>query len=132
MYFYQDEIQIGIPWEYPHLITRIGSLNENVNLCSVLDDIENLSILDFFLKYYIRREECVYCINSISEGYLINGFLRIIINEHITLQWMDSYKNNQEQYIADLWWETREDVLKDMTNLCLLKFGKKYIGFWGR
>ena len=42
---------------------------------------------------------------------------------------MADYK---EKYICDVWWYSKEDIFKDMTKINLLKFGKKYNGFWGK
>ena len=132
MYFYQDRLKLGIPWEYPHLITCIGFANANLSLRSVLNDLKNVFAFDFFFKYYFHRCNYGHSIACISEGYLIDGFLKIVINEHITFQWKDSDNNIREQYIADSWSEPNEDILRDMTNMNLIKFGKEYIGFWGR
>ena len=63
---------------------------------------------------------------------MVNGFLKIIVDDHITFQWVDSLLNYHEKYIADSWAETKEDIIKDLTNMSLLKFGKKYLAFWGR
>ncbi len=132
LYFYQDRPQIGTPWDYPHLITRIGTVDDNATSRSVLNDLKKLSALDFFMKYYIRGKENADCINSIPEGYLVNGFLKIIVDDHITFQWVDLLLNYHEKYIADSWAETKEDIIKDLTNMSLLKFGKKYLACWGR
>lgn len=132
LYYYQDRPQIGVPWDYPHLITPIGTVEKNVPSCSVMNDLKKLSALDYLLKYYVREAENVHSIDAVSEGFLVNEFLKIIIDDHITFQWIDSFCNHHEEYIADSWAETKEDIIKDLTNINLLKFGKKYIGFWGR
>lgn len=132
LYYYQDRPQIGLPWDYPHLITYIGAVDKNVSSCSVMNDLKELSALDYLLKYYVREAERVHSMDAVSDGYLVNGFLRIIIDDHITFQWIDSFNNHHEEYIADSWAETKEDIINDLTNINLLQFGRKYIGFWGR
>lgn len=132
LYFYQDNIRIGVPWNYPHLITCIGTTDKYANLYSFVHEFKKMSTLDYFLKYFLHKDKSTHVINSICEGYLVDGFLKIIIDDHITFQWEDSSHNCQEKYIADSWGWTKKDIICDLTNIPLLKFGKKYAGYWGR
>lgn len=131
-YYYQDLPRIGIPWNYPHSITCIGRADNGQTLRSVIKDLKKLPALDFLLKYYFKKSEVDHKIDEIEDGYLIDGFLKIIANPHVVFCWLDSDNNWQEQYISDPWWSTKEEVLYDLTNMNLLKYGKKYDGFWGR
>lgn len=133
LYFYQDTPEVYVPWDYPHLITRIGTVAANTAPRSVLKDFQkNKSALDYLLEYYIGVKKTEYRVEEIPEGYLINDFLKILIDTHITFQWTDSMQNQHEQYIADVWAHTKKEILKDLTTMSLLKFGKIYHGFWGR
>ena len=132
LYYYQDLPRIGIPWSYPHLITCIGTTDKDTTLISVINDLKRMTTLDFLLKYYFKKTEVEHRIDSIEEGYLIDGFLKIIANPHVVFCWLDSDNNWQEQYISDPWWSTKEEVLHDLTSMNLMKYGKKYEGFWGR
>ena len=56
LYYYQDQINIGIPWVYPHQITQIGMIekaegSKDVILNRLLNDLQTLSVLSFLLKY---------------------------------------------------------------------------------
>lgn len=136
LYFYQDKIRMGkkpvLPWEYPHLITCIGTADDNMNIYSVLLDLKSISVLDFFLKYFIHSTKRELTINQIANGYLVNDSLKIIINDHITFQWIESPQIHQEMYIADSWGETKEEIMDNLTHMSFLKFGKEYLAFWGR
>ena len=132
LYNYQDEPQIGIPWNYPHLIACIGSIDKNTDLNSVMKDLSEMSTLDFLLKYYFHRTDSIRTITPVDDGYFVDGFMKIIIDDHISFKWVDLNHNDQEKYIADPWWASKEDIIRDLTSMNLLKFGKEYIGFWGR
>lgn len=131
-YYYQDLPRIGVPWNYPHLITRIGTADKDATLLSVINDLKRMTTLDFLLKYFFKKTEFDHKIDEIEEGYLIDGFLKIIADPHVVFCWLDSDNNWQEQYISDPWWSTKEEVLHDLTSMNLMKYGKKYEGFWGR
>lgn len=132
LYYYQDLPRITVPWNYPHLITCIGTIDKDVTISSVLKDLKKMSALDFLLKYYLKKKEAIHKINPIKEGYFIDDFLKIIVDMHVTFHWLDSNNNWQEQYISDPWWSTKEEIIYDLTSMNLLKYGKKYDGFWGR
>ena len=132
LYYYQDLPRIGVPWNYPHLITRIGTADKCATLRSVINDFKKLSTLDFLLKYCFKKTEVDHKIDEIEEGYLIDGFLKVIANPHVVFCWLDSDNNWQEQYISDPCWSTKEEVLHDLTSMNFLKYGKKYVGFFGR
>jgi len=132
LYYYQDTIPLGIPWDYPHLITCIGSLDDNGEISAVLNDLKELSTLDFLLKYYIHENTNALIIKPICEGYRVNDFLSVIIDTHISFEWTDSNHCRQKKYIADTWGETNDDIISDLTSMNLIDFGKEYDGFWGK
>lgn len=137
LYYYQDQLSIGIPWTYPHQITQIGTLektegNEDETWGLLLKDLNTLPTLSFLLKYYLHMPQSRYCMQTVEEGYIVNDFLKIILDSHITFEWMDSQNEQMGLYIADTWWETNEQIMEDLTSMNLLEFGKKYNGFWGR
>ena len=132
LYYYQDFPRIRVTWNYPHLITCIGTIDQGENLTTVLKDLEKLTVLDFLLKYYFKKTEVKHNIVSIEEGYLIDGYLKIIANPHVIFCWLDSNNNWQQKYISDQWWSTKEEILHDLTSMNLLEYGKKYDAFWGR
>ncbi len=137
LYYYQDQINIGIPWTYPHQITQIGTFeepesNEDETLSLLLKDLKTLSALSFLLKYYFHMPQSECRIQAVAEGYIVNDFLQIILDSHITFEWIDSQNEKTGLYIADTWWETNENIMRDLTTMSLLEFGKKYAGFWGR
>ena len=137
LYYYQDQINIGVPWAYPHQITLIGTLaelasNKDDTLRLLLKDLNTLPTLSFFLKYYLHMPHSQYDIQVAEKGYIVNQFLYIILDNHITFEWIDSQHEKKGLYIADTWWEPNERIIEDLTTINLLEFGKKYAGFWGR
>ena len=130
LYYYQDILHIGIPWNYPHKITCIGYSDEGTPLCTVIDDLKQMCIHDFLLKYYIKKEN-VHDISRAESGCFI-GNIKILIDEHIVFQWQDDIGIIKELYIADSWYYSTDQILADTMRLNLLEFGRKYCGFWGK
>ncbi len=132
LYYYQDRPRLGLPWDYPHLITCIGKIGENGNQAEVLNDIIKLSALDFLLKYYIGAGTEANSFSPVSDGYMVNGFLKVHIKDHVVFEWINSEDAHKEKYISDQWWYTKEEVMHDLETQNLLKYGKEYDAFWGR
>ena len=132
LYYYQDRPRLGLPWDYPHLITCIGKISENGNQAEVLNDIKKLSALDFLLKYYIGAGTEAHSFSPVSDGYMVNGFLKVHIKDHVVFEWINSEDAHKEKYISDQWWYTKEEVMHDLETQNLLKYGKEYDAFWGR
>ena len=47
LYYYQDLPRIGIPWNYPHLITCIGTTDKDATLISVINELKRMPTHDF-------------------------------------------------------------------------------------
>lgn len=132
LYYYQDRPRLGLPWDYPGLITCIGKIGENGSQAEVLKDIKKLSALDFLLKYYIGAETGAHSISPVSDGYMINDFLKVTCKWRVVFEWINSEDVHKEKYISGKWWYTKEEVMHDLETKNLLKYGKKYDAFWGR
>lgn len=130
LYYYQDRPRLGLPWDYPGLITCIGKIAENGSPDEVLKDIKKLPVLDFLLKYYIGAETGTHSISTVSDGYMINDFLKVTIKWRVVFEWINSEDVHKEKYISDQWWYTKEEVMHDLETPNLLKYGKKYDAFW--
>ena len=116
--------------DYPGLITCIGKIAENGSPDEVLKDIKKLPVLDFLLKYYIGAETGTHSISTVSDGYMINDFLKVTIKWRVVFEWINSEGVHKEKYISDQWWYTKEEVMHDLETPNLLKYGKKYDAFW--
>ena len=87
LYYYQDRPCLGLPWDYPHLITCIGKIGENGSQAEVLKDIKKLSALNFLLKYYIGAGTEVHSTSPMSDGYMINDVLKITFQWRVVFEW---------------------------------------------
>ena len=132
LYYYQDRPCLGLPWDYPHLITCIGKIGENGSQAEVLKDIKKLSALNFLLKYYIGAGTEVHSTSPMSDGYMVNGFLKVHIKDHVVFEWTTPENVHRDEYISDQWWYTAEEVMHDLETQSLLRYGKEYDAFWGR
>lgn len=134
LYSYQDVVDIGVPWDYPHLITEIGSTPQGSDLTTVMNDLKKRSALDFLLKYYYHQAIGEHAVRTIPYGFVVDDDFEIRIDDHdhITFQILNSDRDVKEKYIADAWNESPEVILHDLLNMDLLKFGKKYLAFWGK
>ena len=130
LYYYQDRPRLGLPWDYPGLITCIGKIGENESPDEVLKDIKKLPVLDFLLKYYIGAETGAHSISTVSDGYMINDVLKITFQWRVVFEWINSEDVHKEKYISDQWWYTKEEVMHDLETKNFLKYGKKYDAFW--
>ena len=130
LYYYQDRPRLGLPWDYPGLITCIGKIGENEGPDEVLKDIKKLPVLDFLLKYYIGTETGAHSISTVSDGYMINDFLKVTCKWRVVFEWINSEDVHKEKYISDQWWYTKEEVMHDLETKNFLKYGKKYDAFW--
>lgn len=128
--YYQDRPRLGLPWDYPGLITCIGKIGENESPDEVLKDIKKLPVLDFLLKYYIGAETGAHSISTVSDGYMINDVLKITFQWRVVFEWINSEDVHKEKYISDQWWYTAEEVMHDLETKNFLKYGKKYDAFW--
>lgn len=130
LYYYQDRPRLGLPWDYPGLITCIGKIGENESQAEVLTNIKKLSALDFLLKYYIGAGTGVHSTSPMSDGYMVNGFLKVHIKDHVVFEWTNPENVHRDEYISDQWWYTAEEVMHDLETKNFLKYGKKYDAFW--
>lgn len=132
LYFYCDKFKMDIHWAYPHLITCLGKTHHDLSTMNICRDVKKLSTLGFIFKYFLEISEQTFEIKHTQEGYVINDAFWIVIDEHITLRWLDNKKQLHEKYLSDSWFFSRKEIINDLRTKNILKFGRKYVAFWGR
>lgn len=97
-------------------------LNKKYNECIVnREDNDYFSIVTLIDdEYGIRISK-----NS-SHIYLMHLEPRININNIPILGW---YYYNNKKYVGDAWWSTDDEIVKDISNMSMVSFFKKYKGF---
>ena len=132
VYYYQDFLRVAkqplFPWDYPHMISKIGN-SLGFSSEEVLLDFQTLCCLDFFIKYnaITNRLPNTHSIARNDSTYIIDDILSITIDSHVVF----CYSTNAT-YISDSWWYDEKEIIRDLTSMTLLQYGKKYTGYWGR
>lgn len=132
LYYYQDFLRVAkqplFPWEYPDSISKIGN-SLGFSTEEVLSDFQILSFLDFFIKYNVKPNHLLkdHSIAHDNNTYIVDDYLTIAIDSHVNFHY-----STTEEYISDVWWYDDEEIIRDITTMTLLQYGKKYTGYWGR
>lgn len=138
-------------WSYPSGIYEMGKTNGN-SIDVIANDFKTLCTSDFYTKYFYAIDNS----NTFEKPILRQDFVDVICKHYNwSLQGADVYmlndalatlldgyhvyfftvKNGKVQcdsltYISDIWWETNEEVLRDLTSIPIMKYGTRYVAQW--
>ena len=119
-----------MPWYYiSEYKASIGNSN-GINCKEIFDDFCNLGTLQFYLKY---TQNIVLNKKNIKVKMLKKGIYSI--NDIVTLYHTDSVylkdkKTDVLKMFSDRGWSDSE-LLRDLINMNMLKYNKKYRAYWG-
>ncbi len=131
IYYYQNphKTENIVPWDYPHTITKLSKPN-GCDCDTFEKDCKEMSTLQMICKYVIGIEYETRQPIKKSSMYWYSDDFSIEINQHITMCYTTSGGEREKQYIADAWYFSDEEILRDLETMNFLQFGKEYKSFW--